>query len=67
MSFWSDNGRHFKSSKLSYFLLKTAPKQFKMSEVTINYFGKCHDKFEVDDHFRVLSRLLKQAERERAA
>ena len=39
------------------------PKEFKMSEIRLNYFGEYHGKSEVDSHFGLLSRLLKEAER----
>ena len=58
------NGRHFKSSELAHFLLKTVPEKFVGSEIRLNYFGEYDGKSEVESHFGLLSRWLKQAERE---
>ena len=61
--FWNDTGRHFQCAELAHFLLNFVPFEFNV-QVTSNFFGEHHGKSILDGHFGLLSRLIKDIEKE---
>lgn len=55
--FWSDNGCHFRSSELYYYVLKMIPIDTQFKKSTLNFFVEYHGKSEVDGHFGYLQRI----------
>ena len=62
ISFWSDCGNHFRSGELRYYLLNDLYESLRLPSIKVNYFAEYHGKSEVDGHFGVLARWLKEEE-----
>ena len=60
--FWTDTGRHFQCGELAHFLLNFLPVTFGI-QVTWNFFAEHHGKNIVDGHFGLLSRTIKDLEK----
>ena len=63
VDFWNDTGRHFQCGELAHFLLKIVPFKFNV-QVSWNFFGEHHGKSIIDGHFGLLSRLIKDIEKD---
>ncbi|PVU86460.1 hypothetical protein BB560_006707, partial [Smittium megazygosporum] len=63
VNLWSDSGPHFKNADYLYSACLELPQISPSKKFKLNYFMENHDKSDVDGHFRVLSRLFKEIER----
>ena len=63
VSFWSDNGRHFRSSELMNYLYDLAQKHFDF--VSMNFFVEYHGKNLVDANFGILQKALNEGEKKK--
>ena len=61
--FWNDTGRHFQCAELAHFILTCVPFEFNV-QVTWNFFGEHHGKSIIDGHFGLLSRLIRDIEKD---